>query len=95
MNNTLKKVQQSPKVTKHSQILKREKDDNHDSIAGRRKQAHEGMRKSMRNIVAGSGDNEVHDNDVQHAPSAAQHRLEMDQIDVLEVEIQRELEDLD
>ncbi len=95
MNKALKKVQQSPKITKHSWILKRGKDDNRDSIAGRRKQAHEGMRKSMCNIVAVSADNEVHDNEVQHAPSAAQHRLEMDQIDALQAEMQRELEDLD
>jgi hypothetical protein len=53
------------------------------------------MRKSMCNIVAVSADNEVHDNEVQHAPSAAQHRLEMDQIDALQAEMQRELEDLD
>ncbi len=49
----------------------------------------------MRNIVAVSADNEVHDNKVQHAPSAVQHRLEIDQIDELQAEIQRELEDLD
>ncbi len=51
MNMALKKVRQSPKVMEHSQVLKRGKDDNHDSIAGKRKQACEGMRKSMRNIV--------------------------------------------
>ncbi len=49
----------------------------------------------MRSIVAVSADNEVHDNGDQHAPSAAQHRLKMDQRDALEAKIQRELADLD
>jgi hypothetical protein len=44
-------------------------------------------------IVAPSVDNEVHGNEVQHtAPSAAEHRAEIEQIDALENDFLRDLQ---
>ncbi len=47
----------------------------------------------MRIIVAPSVDNEVHGNEVQHAaPSAVEHRAEIEQIYALENDFLRDLQ---
>jgi hypothetical protein len=58
-------------------MSKKGKESNHDSVACQRTQKQDGIRKSLRIIVAPRVDNEVHGNEVQHAaPSAAEYRAE-------------------
>jgi hypothetical protein len=53
----------------------------------------DGIRKSLHIIVAPSVDNEVHGDEVQHAaPSAAEHKAEIEQIDALENDFLRDLQ---
>jgi hypothetical protein len=74
-------------------MSKKGKESNRDSVASQRKQKRNGIRKSLSIIVAPSVDNEVHGNEVQHAaPSAAEHRAEIEQIDALENDFLRDLQ---
>jgi hypothetical protein len=75
-------------------MSKKGKESNHDSVGSQRKQKHDGIRKSLHIIVAPSVDNKVHGNEeVQHAaPSAAEHRAEIEQIDALKNDFLRDLQ---
>jgi hypothetical protein len=74
-------------------MSKKGKENNRDNFASQRKQKCNGIRKSLRIIVAPSVDNEVHGDKVQHAaPSAAEHRAEIERIDALENDFLRDLQ---
>jgi hypothetical protein len=74
-------------------MSKKGKESNRDGVASQRKQKRDGIRKSLRIIVAPSVDNEVHGNEFQRAtPSAAEHRAEIEQIDALENDFLRDLQ---
>jgi hypothetical protein len=86
-------VRQSPKTAGLMEMSKKGKESNRDSAASQRKKKQEGIRKSKRINVDRSVENEVHGNKVQHAaPSAAEHRAEMERFDVIENDLRRDLE---
>ena len=93
INVATRKVRQSPKTAALTKTSKKGKESNRDSVASQRKQKRDGIRKSLHIIVAPSVDNEVHGNKVQHAaPSAAEHRAKIEQIDAFENDFLRDLQ---
>jgi hypothetical protein len=93
INVATRKVRQSPQTAALTEMSKKGKENNRDSVASQRKQKRDGIRKSLRIIVVPSVDNEVHGNEVQHAaPSAAEHRAKIEQIDALENDFLRDLQ---
>jgi hypothetical protein len=74
-------------------MSKKKKESISDSVASQRKQKRNWIRKSLCIHVAQSVDNKVHGNEIQHAaPSAAEHRAEIEQIDALENDFLRDLQ---
>ena len=83
-------IQSRPKTSDHVKLSEKTRDDLHDSVLDTRTEAHAFKRRSKQ-----IADNTVHDGkDVQQAPSADQHRKEMDVLNTLEGELLEEFQGL-